>query len=78
MARLWVGAGRKAKMRPGDLVGAIANEVGIDAGSIGAIQITDAYSTVEVPEEIADDIVAALKATKIKGMRVPVRRDRTK
>ena len=78
VARLWVGAGRKAKMRPGDLVGAIANEVGIDAGSIGAIQITDAYSTVEVPEEIADDIVAALKATKIKGMRVPVRRDRTK
>ncbi len=78
VARLWVGAGRKAKMRPGDLVGAIANEVGIDAGSIGAIQITDAYSTVEVPEEIADDIVAALKATKIKGMKVPVRRDRTK
>ena len=78
VARLWIGAGRKAKMRPGDLVGAIANEVGIDAGSIGAIQITDAYSTVEVPEEIADDIIAALKATKIKGMRVPVRRDRTK
>ena len=34
--------------------------------------------TAPVPEEIADDIVAALKATKIKGMRVPVRRDRTK
>ncbi len=78
VARLWVGAGRKAKMRPGDLVGAIANEMGIDAGSIGAIQITDAYSTVEVPEDLADDIVSALKATKIKGMKVPVRRDRTK
>ena len=65
-------------MRPGDLVGAIANEVGIDAGSIGAIQITDGYSTVEVPEEIADDIIAALKATKIKGLKVPVRRDRSK
>ena len=78
VARLWVGAGRKAKMRPGDLVGAIANEVGIDAGSIGAIQISDAYSTVEVPEEIAEDIIAALKATKIKGLKVPVRRDRSK
>ena len=74
--RLWVGAGRKAKMRPGDLVGAIANEVGIDSSSIGAIQIADGFSTVEVPEAIADDVIAALKATKIKGLRVPVRRDR--
>lgn len=78
VARLWVGAGRKAKMRPGDLVGAIANEVGIDASSIGSIQIADTFSTVEVPEEIAEDIIAALKATKIKGLKVPVRRDRSK
>ncbi len=78
VATLWIGAGRKAKMRPADLVGAIANEVGIDASSIGAIQIADAFSTVEVPEEIAEDIIRALKATKIKGMKVPVRRDRAK
>ncbi len=78
VAKLWVGAGRKANLRPGDLVGAIANEVGIDSSSIGAIQIGDAFSTVEVPEEIAEDIIRALKATKIKGMKVPVRRDRSK
>ena len=78
VARLWVGAGRKAKMRPGDLVGAIANEVGIDAGVIGAIQIADGYSTVEVPEEIAEDIMEALRSTTIKGKRVVVRRDRVK
>ena len=77
VAKLWVGAGRKAKMRPGDLVGAIANEVGIDAGVIGAIQIADGYSTVEVPEEIAEDIITALRTTTIKGRRVLVRRDRT-
>jgi ATP-dependent RNA helicase DeaD len=64
-------------MRPGDLVGAIANEVGIDAGVIGAIQIADGYSTVEVPEEIAEDIITALRTTTIKGRRVLVRRDRT-
>ncbi|MES2522960.1 MAG: DEAD/DEAH box helicase [Gemmatimonadota bacterium] len=74
--RLWVGAGRKMKMRPGDLVGAIANEVGIDAGVIGAIQIADGYSTVEVPEEIAEDIINALRSTTIKGKRVVVRRDK--
>jgi ATP-dependent RNA helicase DeaD len=71
-----MGAGRKAKVRPGDLVGAIANEVGIDAGAIGAIQIADRYSLVEVPEEIAEDIIEALRATTIKGKRVLVRRDR--
>ena len=76
VTRLYIGAGRKAKVRPGDLVGAIANEVGIDAGAIGAVRITDRYSLVEVPEEIADDVIAALQATKIKGKRVEVRRDR--
>ena len=76
VARLWVGAGRKLKMRPGDLVGAIANEVGIDASVIGAIQIADGYSTVEVPEEIAEDISTALRNTTIKGKKVLVRRDR--
>jgi len=77
ITRLWVGAGRKAKLRPGDLVGAIANEVGIDAGVIGSIQIADGYSTVEVPEEIADDIIEALRNTTIKGRRVNVRKDRS-
>ena len=76
MTRLYVGAGRKAKVRPGDLVGAIANEVGIDARAIGAIQIADRFSLVEVPEDLADGIVDALRATTIKGKRVPVRRDR--
>jgi len=63
-------------VRPGDLVGAIANEAGLDAGSIGAVRISDRYSLVEVPEESADDVIAALQATTIKGKRVQVRRDR--
>ena len=75
-ATLWIGAGRKLKMRPGDLVGAIANEVGLDSSHIGAIQIADNFSTVEVPEAMADEVISALKNTKIKGLRVQVRRDR--
>jgi ATP-dependent RNA helicase DeaD len=74
--RLYIGAGRNAKVRPGDLVGAIANEAGLDASSIGAVRISDRYSLVEVPEESADDVIAALQATTIKGKRVQVRRDR--
>ena len=76
VAKIYVGAGRKAKVRPGDLVGAIANEMGIDASSIGAIQIWDRHSVVEVPEPMADEIIRTLSATTIKGKRIQVRRDR--
>ena len=74
-ARLYIGAGRKAGVKPGDLVGAIANEVGIESSAIGAIEIADRFSLVQVPEEIAEEIIAALRSTTIKGKRVPVRRD---
>ncbi len=76
VTRLYIGAGRNSNVRPADLVGAISNEVGIDGRAVGAIQIADKFSLVEVPEEIAEDIIAALRATTIKGKRVPVRRDR--
>ncbi len=76
VARLYIGAGRNSNIRPADLVGAIVNESGIDARAIGAIQITDRFSLVEVPDESADGIIETLRATTIKGKRVPVRRDR--
>ena len=76
VARLYIGAGRQAKIRPADLVGAIVNEAGVDARAIGAIQITERFSLVEVPDEIADGIIETLRGTTIKGKRVPVRRDR--
>ena len=76
VARLYVGAGRLARVRPGDLVGAIANELSLDASVVGAIQIQDKFSIVEVPDEIADDIIDALRNTTIKGKRVIVRRER--
>jgi ATP-dependent RNA helicase DeaD len=77
VTRLWVGAGRQAGVRPADLVGAIANESGIDARSIGSIDIADRYSIVEVPEDSADEIIAALSSSTIKGKRVQIRRDRS-
>jgi len=76
VARVYVGAGRLARVRPGDLVGAIANELQLDASVVGAIQIQDKFSIVEVPDEIADEIIDALRNTTIKGKRVIVRRDR--
>jgi ATP-dependent RNA helicase DeaD len=73
--RIHVAAGRQAGIRPGDLVGAITGEAGIGARSIGAIEIADRFSLVEVPEELADAIVAALRKSRIKGKKVAVRRE---
>ena len=75
MARLFVGAGRKAGMRPGDLVGAITGEAGVTSKSVGAIQIADNFSLVEVPEPLAEKIIDALRATTIRGKKIKVRRD---
>ena len=74
--RLYVGAGRTAGVRPQDLVGAIAGEAGLPSSRIGAIQIADGYSLVEVPEDAADAVVTALKSATLRGKRVPVRRER--
>jgi len=76
VVRVYVGAGRKSKVRPADLVGAIVNEAKVDPRVIGAIQITDRFSLVELPDEIADDVIGTLRATTIKGRKVLVRRDR--
>ena len=62
----------ESEIRPADLVGAIVNEAGIDPRAIGAIQIADRFSLVEVPEEVADEIIGTLRAATIKGRRVPV------
>ncbi|HKG56984.1 MAG TPA: DEAD/DEAH box helicase [Candidatus Limnocylindrales bacterium] len=73
--RLFVGAGRRAGMRPGDLVGAITHEADVPGSSVGAIQIADGFSLVEVPESQADDIVRVLRGASIRGRKVPVRRE---
>jgi ATP-dependent RNA helicase DeaD len=76
VARLFIGAGREAGIRPGDLVGAITGEAGINSRELGAIQIADRFALVEVPASRADEIIAALRSTTIRGRKVPVRRDR--
>jgi ATP-dependent RNA helicase DeaD len=76
MTRLFVGAGRERGIRPQDLVGAIANEAGLNGRQIGAIEIADKFSLVEVPEAAADHVVAALRGRSIKGKKTTVRRER--
>jgi ATP-dependent RNA helicase DeaD len=74
--RLFIGAGRAAGIRPGDLVGAITGEAGVESRSLGAIEIADRFSLIEVPDNLADEIIAALKKATIRGKTVMVRRER--
>ncbi len=71
---LFVGLGRKGGVRPGDLVGAIANESGLEGRQIGPIRISDNFSVVGVPEHKVDDIISAMRATQIRGKQTTVRR----
>jgi len=75
MASIYIGAGKEAGVRPQDLVGAIANEAGVAGKLIGAIQITERFSLVEVPQELADQVIKALGKSNIRGKKVQVRRD---
>ncbi len=76
VARMYIGIGRSDQIRPADLVGAIANEAGISSAAIGAIDIADRFSIVEVPANDINRIIAALRSTKIRGKKFSVRRDR--
>ena len=76
MTRIFVGLGRSARIGPGDLVGAIANETGLKGRDIGGIEITDKFSLVEIPESSVDEVIAALQATSIRGRKPTVRRER--
>lgn len=65
--RLFVNVGKKDKVRPGDIVGAIAGESGMPGDLVGSIKMFDSYTFVEVPEEYVDTVLHAMKNVKMKG-----------
>ncbi len=75
-ARIFIGAGRNEGLRPGDLVGAIANESGLVGKEIGILEIADRFAIVEVPAAKAEDVIRALKRTKLRGKQPTIRFDR--
>jgi ATP-dependent RNA helicase DeaD len=67
MTRVFFGVGRSTGIRPQDLVGAITGESRLGGRDIGAIEIADRFSLVEVPESAANEVITALRRTTIKG-----------
>ena len=74
VARMYVGAGRTAGIRPQDLVGAITGEAGITGDQIGSIEIADRFSIVELPESVIEPVIDAIAKCLLKGKRVAARR----
>ena len=73
-ARLFVNVGKRDRIRPGDIVGAIAGESGMPGQLVGSIQMYDNYTFVEVPMEYADDVLSAMQNVKIRGRNIQIER----
>ena len=70
MVRLFINIGKKKGVRPGDILGAIAGESSISGDLVGAIDVHDQYTFVEVPKEVAKDVMYGMRHAKIKGKSV--------
>lgn len=67
MSTLFIGAGRKEKIRPGDILGALTGDAGLLGSDVGSIAVLQVYSYVAICSAKADMAVAWLQSGKIKG-----------
>ncbi|MCP9927667.1 DEAD/DEAH box helicase [Cyanobium sp. CH-040] len=65
MERFRVELGWRDRVKPGNLVGAIANETGLDGRSIGRIQIFDTHSTVDLPRGMPEEVFTSLRELRV-------------
>ena len=71
-----MGVGEKDGVGPGDLLGAISGEAGVEGSQVGKIEIRDTFSLVEVIPGVVDKIIRGLNGTTIRGRAVRVDHDR--
>lgn len=74
MVTLWIDGGRKDKVRPGDILGALTGAGGIAGSEVGKIDIFDNHAYVAVKQASADKALQGLKHGKIKGRSFMVRK----
>ena len=73
MVRLFLNAGRQSGVRPADVVGAIANEAGVPGKEIGAIDIDDRFSLVEVPARYQKQVLERMAGITLRGRTLAIR-----
>ena len=72
--RVHINAGRKDRMAPNFILGALVEATGMAGNEFGKIDIHDQYTTVEVPETETDFVIDSMQNEKINGKSVAVRR----
>jgi ATP-dependent RNA helicase DbpA len=74
MKTLWISGGRKDKLRPGDILGALTGDAGgLSRADIGKIEVHDRFSYVAVAYRLADTALARLREGRIKNLRFQIR-----
>ena len=74
MERFRIELGWRDRIKPGNIVGAIANETGLNGKAIGRIQIFDAYSTVDLPKGMPNDVFEGLRQLRVVGKPLQISR----
>ena len=72
MERYRLEVGHKHEVKPGNIVGAIANEAGLDSKNIGRIEIHDDYSVIDLPSGMPKDTFNTLKKTWVSGTQLKI------
>lgn len=67
MQRYRLEVGHNHDVKPGNIVGAIANEGNIDSKYIGRINIDDDFSTVDLPDDLSRDVIVTLRKARVAG-----------
>ena len=75
LATYRIAVGKRHKVEPRQIVGAIANEGGLDRGDFGHIDIRGDYSLVELPVSLSAETRSALESTRISGKLIELRQD---
>ncbi len=67
-----IAVGRAHRAQVGDIVGAIANEAGLNSGQIGRIQLYETFSTVDLPNDLPANIIQQLKAVRVRNQALEI------
>jgi ATP-dependent RNA helicase DeaD len=76
MDRFRIEVGWRDRVKPGNIVGAIANEAGLNGRSIGRIQIFDAHSLVDLPKGMPEEVFQGLRRLKVMNRELQISRVR--
>jgi ATP-dependent RNA helicase DeaD len=75
MGTFRIEVGHAHGVKPGNIVGAIANEAGIESKYIGRIEIYDDFSTLDLPADLPPDLLDHLKTVWVAGQQLNITRD---